>query len=59
MEKAYAKFHGSYEMIDGDSMATALVDLTGGCSEKYDLRAPETAEIIENLTFWKDLKKYH
>ncbi len=40
-------------------MAEALVDLSGGCSEKFDLRAPETAEIIESGTFWKDLKKYH
>lgn len=59
MEKAYAKLHGSYEMIDGDSMSTALVDLTGGCSEKANLRAPETSEIIESGQFWKDLKKYH
>ena len=40
-------------------MAEALVDLTGGASEKFNLRAPETAELIENQVFWKDLKKYH
>lgn len=28
-------------------MAEALVDLTGGASEKYNLRAPETKEAIE------------
>jgi hypothetical protein len=59
MEKAYAKLHGNYEILNGGSMAEALVDLTGGCSEKYNLRAPETAEIIETGQFWKDLKKYH
>jgi hypothetical protein len=59
MEKAYAKLHGNYEMIDGDSMSSSLVDLTGGVSEKANLRAPETAEIIESGQFWKDLKKYH
>lgn len=39
-------------------MAEALVDLTGGASEKYHLRAPETKETIESGQFWKDLKKY-
>ena len=59
MEKAYAKLHGNYQAINGGSMAEALVDITGGCSEKFDLRATETAELIESGTFWKDLKKYH
>ena len=58
MEKAYAKLHGNYENINGGAMGEALVDLTGGCSEKWDLRAQETAESIENGVFWKDLKKY-
>jgi hypothetical protein len=40
-------------------MAESLVDLTGGASEKYNLRAPEVAELIETAQFWKDLKKYH
>lgn len=40
-------------------MAEGLVDLTGGASEKYNLRAPETSETIESGQFWKDLKKYH
>ena len=39
-------------------MVEALVDLTGGTSEKYNLRAPETAENIESGQLWKDLKKY-
>jgi hypothetical protein len=48
MEKAYAKLHGNYEIINGGSMSEALVDLSGGCSEKYDLRAAETEETIQN-----------
>jgi hypothetical protein len=40
-------------------MAESLVDLTGGASEKYNLRAPEIAEMIETQQFWKDIKKYH
>ena len=42
MEKAYAKLHGTYEMLNGGAMNEALVDLTGGVSEKFHLRAPET-----------------
>lgn len=48
MEKAYAKLHGTYEMLNGGQMAEALVDLTGGVAEKFHLRAPETAESIES-----------
>lgn len=59
IEKAYAKLHGSYEALQGGSMSESLVDLTGGASEKFNLRAPEVAELIENQVFWKDLKKYH
>ena len=59
MEKAYAKLHGTFEDLNGGSMAESLVDLTGGASEKYNLRAPEIAEAIETQQFWKDIKKYH
>ena len=58
LEKAYAKIHGSYEAIDGGSMAQALVDLTGGISEKIYLETPEVKEMIEDGQLWKDLKKY-
>jgi Calpain family cysteine protease len=34
MEKAYAKMHGCYQALHGGSMSEALVDLTGGVSEK-------------------------
>jgi hypothetical protein len=36
-----------------------LVDLSGGTSDKINLRAPETEELIQSEQFWKDLKKYH
>lgn len=58
LEKAYAKLHGTYEALNGGSMSEALVDLTGGASDKYHLRSPETKESIESGQFWKDLKKY-
>ena len=41
MEKAYAKLHGSFEALNGGSMARAMVDLSGGTSEKYNLRVAD------------------
>lgn len=38
LEKAYAKLHGSYEHLDSGSIHNALVDMTGGLSEKIDLK---------------------
>jgi len=59
MEKAYAKLHGCYEALNGGSMAEALVDLTGGVSEKISLEVPETIEMRDNGQLWKMLTKYH
>lgn len=59
MEKAYAKLHGTYEKLHGGSISESMVDLTGGVSEKFYLRAPEIVESIEGGQFWRDLKKYH
>lgn len=47
MEKAYAKLHGSYEKIHGGLLDEAMVDLTGGVSEEYDIRSESIAEAIE------------
>ncbi|GFR97983.1 calpain-A [Elysia marginata] len=37
IEKAYAKLHGSYEALEGGVTMDALVDLTGGLAERYEL----------------------
>merc|ERR1719391_609070 len=37
LEKAYAKIHGSYKSLEGGSTADAMVDFSGGCSERYQL----------------------
>lgn len=59
IEKAYAKLHKSYEILNEGKIAEALVDMTGGVSEVYDFKKPETAALLENGQFWKDLKKQH
>jgi len=60
MEKAYAKLNSTYENLNGGSMAESLVDLTGGVSEKHNLRAPDTQEKFDNNNqLWKEIKKYH
>jgi len=48
MEKAYAKLHGTYEKLNGGYMGEALVDLTGGVSERFHLRSPEMEELKES-----------
>ncbi|XP_070572427.1 calpain-A-like [Ptychodera flava] len=40
LEKAYAKLHGSYEGLAGGQASDALVDMTGGLTERYDLKHP-------------------
>ncbi|XP_064460054.1 calpain-B-like [Ornithodoros turicata] len=38
LEKAYAKLHGSYEALEGGQAMDAMVDLTSGLAERYDLQ---------------------
>ena len=59
MEKAYAKLHGSFQMLNGGSMGESMVDLSGGVSEKYNLTVPDVKSNLESGQFWKDLKKWH
>ena len=53
LEKAYAKLQGSYESINGGSMAVGLVDVSGGVSEKFDLTAPEMQGPLANGQFFR------
>merc|ERR1712038_1000176 len=39
LEKAYAKLHGCYAVLDGGNLSDALVDFTSGVSEVIDLEA--------------------
>ena len=56
IEKAYAKLHKHYEALNGGKMGEGMVDLSGGVSEKFNLKAPETRDLLENGTFWKQMK---
>lgn len=38
IEKAYAKMHGTYEVLDAGQMDEALVDLTGGAPGSIDVK---------------------
>jgi len=58
IEKAYAKLHKTYQMLNGGSMGDAFVDISGGVCEKYNLKAPECREMLENGSFWKLIKGY-
>ena len=58
IEKAYAKLHNHYECLNGGKMGEGMVDISGGVSEKYNLKAPETRELLENGVFWKMMKSY-
>ncbi|EHB16167.1 Calpain-10, partial [Heterocephalus glaber] len=40
LEKVYAKVHGSYEHLWAGQVADALVDLTGGLAERWNLKGP-------------------
>ena len=41
IEKAFAKLHGSYEAIEGGMPIEAMVDMTGGLAERYELKHPD------------------
>ena len=41
VEKAFAKLRGSYERLNGGNTSEAMVELTGGVSEKINLKVME------------------
>jgi hypothetical protein len=57
LEKAYSKFHGSYEAINGGQVHVGLADLTGGIADSISLEKKQ-AEIASGQLF-HEVKKYH
>ncbi|MCL4130364.1 UNVERIFIED_CONTAM: hypothetical protein GTU68_000654 [Idotea baltica] len=50
LEKAYAKLHGSYQALGGGQSMDAMVDLTGGIAERYDLsESPEKNKVYKHI----------
>lgn len=48
-EKAYAKLHGSYDALRGGTTCEAMVDLTGGLTEFFDVQTEETPQNLWNI----------
>jgi hypothetical protein len=53
MEKAWAKIHGSYDLIISGDGATTLRDITGAPSFNYETKDDETLEIIHDAFFYE------
>lgn len=62
IEKAYAKLYGSYEKLNGGNSIDAMIDMSGGIEEYYNLKKIRLNKIINmgqfNITkntFWEIL----
>ena len=55
LEKAYAKVCGSYENLDGGSTTDALIDMTGGIQESFEIKDKQTE--AQKLEMWKVMVK--
>ena len=51
IEKAFAKLHGSYEAIEGGMPIEAMVDMTGGLAERYELKNQDQVPTLYRFKF--------
>lgn len=56
LEKAYAKLFGDYESLGSGHPSDALVDFTGGVSEKLDIAAMSLKEAIDIKAFFNKME---
>jgi len=59
LEKAYARYFGSYSAIVGGLVHTALVDLTGQTGFCVDMRSEESKTDIRSGALFKRILGYH
>jgi chemotaxis protein histidine kinase CheA len=60
LEKAYAKLYKSYQGLDGGKMQEGLVDLTGGITEKINVRdviGDGPVQPARTLELWRAMKQ--
>ena len=55
VEKAYAKFHGSYSNIEGGLVHTALEELTNGSGSCFKLRSKDTEQMFNTGELWNKM----
>eukprot|EP00746_Dinoflagellata_sp_MGD_P167497 gnl/MRDRNA2_/MRDRNA2_98175_c0_seq1.p1 gnl/MRDRNA2_/MRDRNA2_98175_c0~~gnl/MRDRNA2_/MRDRNA2_98175_c0_seq1.p1 ORF type:complete len:1012 (+),score=238.22 gnl/MRDRNA2_/MRDRNA2_98175_c0_seq1:86-3121(+) len=59
MEKAMAKYMGSYEALcEGGNLSDALVDLTGGSVESFDLTSPQIQNLAQSGELWHFVRNW-
>eukprot|EP01004_Peranema_trichophorum_P010501 NODE_92_length_3836_cov_67.693779_g77_i0.p1 GENE.NODE_92_length_3836_cov_67.693779_g77_i0~~NODE_92_length_3836_cov_67.693779_g77_i0.p1 ORF type:complete len:1251 (+),score=148.92 NODE_92_length_3836_cov_67.693779_g77_i0:498-3755(+) len=58
LEKAYAKFVGSYEMMKGGAVHLVVVDLTGGVGEEIQLTSKRGLRRIASGHMWSCIMEY-
>ncbi|CAK4124814.1 unnamed protein product [Aphanomyces euteiches] len=56
--KAYAKFHGNYEVLHNGSILEAFVDCTGGSVKMINMMLDESHKLIETGQLWYKLVKH-
>ncbi len=58
VEKGMAKAYGGYEKLDGGSIDSGLMDITGGAAVRFDLEDEISGNMIANGSMWKMLHKF-
>ena len=56
LEKAYAKYYGTFGAIEGGFVDSALVDLTGGIGDRIRLNGKEAPAEIADGSLWRRLR---